>query len=184
MIRLDYLERIALAAELRYLRFELHQAMLASEHDKDEVRQAIKSRRRRLLDCDIEAGPPSTQGAVVAPAPRLPGMSHGARSGDPGTSHAAADRVSRKITRAQVDVLAVFGSADLSGRQAENLPDLADRYGPSTVRKRVGELHAAGLLEVIGVERGPEGKLTPAMVYRLTVAGRLALDAQHAEAAP
>ena len=57
---LPVLERIALALELRALRYELHNGMLRSETDKERTRDAIEARRRRLLEADIAAPPPQT----------------------------------------------------------------------------------------------------------------------------
>ena len=86
------------------------------------------------------------------------------RRRDPATSAAAAAYVRRRLTEIQRAVLTAYRNRGaLSARQAERLPELAS-WGFSTVRKRVSELAAVGVLEPAGeeYELGPTGST----VYR------------------
>lgn len=92
------------------------------------------------------------------------------RTGDPSTSAAAADQIRAQLNQLQVRVLHAYRRhGRMSARQAERLAEFRDRYGFSTIRKRISELKAAGLL----VEDGVEDELgpSPSIVYSLSEAG-------------
>lgn len=91
------------------------------------------------------------------------------RTGDPGTSAAAADQIRAQLNQLQVRVLQAFRRhGRMSARQAERLEEFR-RYGFSTIRKRISELAAAGLLVEDGVEEehGP----SPSIAYSLSESG-------------
>lgn len=91
------------------------------------------------------------------------------RTGDPSTSAAAAEQIKAKLGQLQRRVLQAYREHHrLSARQAERLPEFA-RYGFSTIRKRISELAAAGLIVEDGVEdeHGPSAST----VYALSEAG-------------
>ena len=179
---LDPMERIALALEVRALRAELAHGMLSSEELVADLERAVEDRLRRLADVDLDAAP-----ASPAPCPTrvaMPGKRAAARRADPGTSAAAAARVSDKLTRVQGEVLVAFlEDGPMSARQCERAERWNGRAGFSTIRKRVSELASAGLLEWFGEERGTEKRPeTPATVYRITVDGSRAAERFQAEA--
>lgn len=90
----------------------------------------------------------------------------GARASDPQTSHLAADRVTEKLSSLQQQVLTAFaliGERGGTGREVEGLPCFAE-CAPSTVRKRITELHRLGRL----AEAGERDGLT---VYRYVALG-------------
>lgn len=100
--------------------------------------------------------------------PELPFVAPMVRSTDPAPSAAAAAAILPDLSAIQSHVVEVYRRhGELSARQAERLLELAD-YGFSTVRKRISELAAAGVLVSRGVET--EGGPTPATVYGLSVA--------------
>jgi len=81
---------------------------------------------------------------------RLRGM---VRRSDPHTSLEAAATVTPHLSAIQGKVLDAFERhGAMSARQVEQLPEFA-AYGFSTIRKRVSELAAAGLLVHDGVDR-------------------------------
>ena len=85
------------------------------------------------------------------------------------TSAAAAEQIKAKLGQLQRRVLQAYREHHrLSARQAERLPEFA-RYGFSTIRKRISELAAAGLIVEDGVEdeHGPSAST----VYALSEAG-------------
>jgi predicted ArsR family transcriptional regulator len=95
----------------------------------------------------------------------LPILSPLARRTDPETSHEAARVVREKLTVLQQAILEAFRDVGpMSARQAERL-GVFGLWGFSTVRKRISELAAAGLLEEYGSEK--ESGRTGATVYRL-----------------
>ncbi len=90
-------------------------------------------------------------------------MGAAARESDPPTSHAAADAIEPSLgalQRAVVEFYRLHGPQ--SARQAERRSCFA-QYSPSTIRKRISELHQAGLLVVVGTET--ESGRVPATVY-------------------
>ena len=92
----------------------------------------------------------------------LPYLEPMARTRDPGTSHVAAALVAPALGKIQRQVLAAFQEhGPMTARRAERLPCF-ERYGFSTIRKRISELARAGLLSESGVEK--EGRV-PATVY-------------------
>ena len=94
--------------------------------------------------------------------PLLPFNRPMVRRTDPGTSHAAADVVRPTLGKIQQLVLEVYAKrGPMSARVAERLPEFAD-YGFSTVRKRISELAAEGVLVSVGVDNSGRA---PATVY-------------------
>ena len=88
-----------------------------------------------------------------AAGPDLP-MFPMSRKGDPETSKEAAGAVRARLNLLQSRVLRAFHLAGaMTAKDAERLDCFAD-LSPSTVRKRVSELEAAGLLEPTGEKRG------------------------------
>ena len=78
-----------------------------------------------------------------------------ARRGDPDTSKTAAVAISDRLSRLQREVLAAYRQhGAMSARQVENLPEF-EFFAPSTIRKRVSELHGRDQLRDTGkVDRG------------------------------
>jgi len=77
------------------------------------------------------------------------------RRTDPPTSHAAAEKISKKITDLQINVYAQFKiKGPMTAKECERMERFAD-YSPSTIRKRISELAAMEppLLVPTGVER-------------------------------
>ena len=88
-----------------------------------------------------------------AAGPELP-MFPMSRKGDPETSKEAAYAVFKGLGRLQRRVWIIFKAqrAPMTAKEAEQLDCFAG-LSPSTVRKRVSELEAAGLLEPTGEKR-------------------------------
>lgn len=88
------------------------------------------------------------------------------RRTDPSTSEAAARVLEGSLGDIHRAVLRVFQleGEPISARQAERAVSL-QAYGFSTVRKRVSELAAAGMLVAVGTET--ESGRTPATTYQL-----------------
>lgn len=89
-----------------------------------------------------------------------------ARKTDPETSKEAARVIGEKIGDAQRQVLGAFLElGPMTARQAERLARF-ERFGFSTVRKRISELAKLGKLTKVGVDR--EGGRSPATIYKTT----------------
>jgi hypothetical protein len=91
------------------------------------------------------------------------------RRSDPLTSRSAAAVVLPSLNRLQVAVLEAYRAhGPMSARQAERLEEFSD-YGFSTVRKRISELHQAGLLVEAGLDHSGRA---PCRIYELAREGR------------
>lgn len=80
----------------------------------------------------------------------------GVRTSDPQTAHDAADAIAHKLSSLQQQVLtafATFGDRGATGREAEGLPCFS-ACAPSTIRKRITELHRLGRLTEAGERDG------------------------------
>lgn len=85
------------------------------------------------------------------------------RKTDPATSAKAADAIRPALGALQEAVMAAFVQhGAMTGRDAERLPEFDD-YAPSTVRKRISELAAYGLLIPCGTDTTRRAPLT---IYR------------------
>lgn len=86
------------------------------------------------------------------------------RRDDPATSKASAEVVLPSLGKIQALVLEVYRAhGPMSARVAERLREF-DAYGFSTIRKRISELAAEGLLEVSGTDT--DGR-APCAIYRV-----------------
>lgn len=95
------------------------------------------------------------------------------RRGDPQPSHDAADAIATKLTPLQAEVLAAFQGCEMSARQAERLPQFAT-LAPSTIRKRVSELHKRGSLYDVGRVEKTLGT-TGSTIYGVTTGVQMTL---------
>ena len=86
------------------------------------------------------------------------------RKRDPATSHAAAKRIAPRLSKLQEQVLyAVMNHPNSTAEQLEQLPQFLT-YAPSTVRKRLTDLHRKGLIQSVGVRENSRG--CPMQVWR------------------
>lgn len=96
---------------------------------------------------------------IRAPLPSLERM---ARDADPATSHESAAVVAPALGKIQAEVLAAFRDRGrMTARACESLPEFTG-YGFSTVRRRITELHRAGWLVAVGVDKSMK---SPATIY-------------------
>lgn len=80
------------------------------------------------------------------------------RKNDPRTSKEAAAKIVPHLSDLHnqvIDCFLLYGS--MTDEELENLPHFKD-YGPSTVRKRRGELFRAKLLKEVGVKKNKRGQ--------------------------
>ena len=88
-----------------------------------------------------------------------------ARRSDPGTSKQAAALVLPKLGRIHREVMASYRELGaMSARQCEQLERFGD-YSPSTIRRRITDLHRHGKLVADGTET--ESGKSPCTVYRV-----------------
>lgn len=105
--------------------------------------EGLERRRREL---EAERLRESTEGTMFDRPVERPMV----RSTDPETSEQAADRIRACLSQLQMQVFtALLVRGPLTGKQLEQLPQFKD-CAPSTIRKRLTELHAGGYAVATG----------------------------------
>ena len=108
-----------------------------------------------------------------------------ARASDPITSHLAADKSARGLSKLRLAVLATIETFDIPAVGSEinaryaawsqSDPVRYPKAHPDSPRKRAGELAEDGYLDVVGHRKGEFG--SPESEYRLSPEGRRLLEA-------